>query len=117
MKQSDGNCNSINRARAPTKVDMTKGEKEMSRAKRTKSKCMCVRLNAHVEREEEEKETEKKKKRGRNNEKKVKEESMLRRRNELKNLNVTENNDETKLMETAIRSTADARAAIKSRCD
>ena len=42
---------------------------------------------------------------------------MLRRRNELKNLNVTENNDETKLMETAIRSTADARAAIKSRCD
>ena len=61
MKQSDGNRDSINRARAPTKVDMTEGEKEMSRAKRTKSKCMCVRLNAHVEREEEEKEKEKKK--------------------------------------------------------
>ena len=38
MKQSDGNRDSINRARAPTKVDMTEGEEEKSRAKKTKSK-------------------------------------------------------------------------------
>jgi hypothetical protein len=35
----------------------------------------------------------------------------------IKKFSVTENNDETKLREIVIRSTADARAPTKSRCD
>ena len=50
-------------------------------------------------------------------EEEVEEEETDEEKKNIQKISVTENNDETKLREIVIRSTADARAPTKSRCD